>query len=44
LKNNKSNIKQQIFEKDDKYLAPPEIFLSPPPPGCVGLATALTGP
>jgi len=26
--------------KKDKYLAPPKIF-SPPPPGCVGLATAL---
>jgi len=30
------------FKKDDKYLAPPEIFFVPSP-GCVGLATALLG-
>jgi len=27
------------FKKDNKDLAPPEF---PPPPGCVGLATALS--
>jgi len=29
----------QTFKKDDKYLTPLEIFS---PPGCIGLATALT--